>query len=167
MNEEEKSRSQAKREAKQATDLAIRLTGLSVKQRAKLPLPPIVQDSINSVIKTTSHIAKKRCVSHLGHVLRSLPEGECDVIEQAYQGLMVSMDTQSPQFQLTEQWRERLMDEGGVALTELLKAYRCDDIQRLKVLVRQAQQERQGDKNQQKYAGASKALFRFLRDMMI
>ncbi len=63
-------------------------------------------------------------------------------------------------FHQLEQWRERLVEEGDVALGDYLAGHPQTDRQQLRQLVRAARKERETGKP----AGAGRKLFRFLRE---
>ena len=75
---------------------------------------------------------------------------------------MSSADLHSPRFKLIESWRERLITEDNVALTEFLAQYPCDNVQHLRHLIRKAKM----DANNEKQTGASTVLFRFIRELI-
>ncbi|SOO30196.1 conserved hypothetical protein [Xanthomonas phaseoli pv. phaseoli] len=60
-----------------------------------------------------------------------------------------------------ERWRERLLAEGDVALSELLEAYPAADRQQLRQLVRNAIHERAKNKPPRAY----RELFQVLREL--
>ena len=61
-----------------------------------------------------------------------------------------------------ERWRERLLSEGNDALTELLNQYPSADSQRLRQMIRNAQQESVAGKPPK----TSRELFKYLRSLM-
>lgn len=69
---EEKSKSQLKREAKALQQLGANLTQLSLKQLDQIPLPEQLLEAILQVKKIKSHSAKKRDIQFIGRILRNI-----------------------------------------------------------------------------------------------
>lgn len=157
--EEEKSKSQAKRDAKALQDLGSNLSQLSLSQLAQMPLPQTLLAAIIQIKKINSHSAKKRHMKFMGQLLRGLKN--ITPIQNAYDKILQGAELNTAHFHLMEKWRSRLLSDDKEALTEFIKQYPCDDTQQLRVLIRKAKSERDHQKN----LGASKTLFRFIRDL--
>lgn len=157
---EEKSKSQLKREATSLQDLGIKFSQLSMSQLEQLPLPVELLEAVVRMKKIKSQLAKKRQAQFVGKIMRSIDNIES--IEEAYNKIVNAAKFDSTQFHSIEKWRARLVSDENNALTEFLKQYSCDDIQQLRVLIRKAKRENSQGKN----LGASKALFRLMRDLM-
>ena len=157
---EDKSKSQIKREAKALQDLGAALVGLSQSELRDIPLPEDVLEVIEQTQKIKSHIAKKRSLQMLGGVLRHCET--VDEIRSAYELLLANSAVHTARFHEVERWRDRLIAQDKDALTEFLHAYACNDIQTLRVLVRNAKSEASSARN----PGAGKALFRFIRGII-
>ena len=155
---EDKSKSQIKREAKALQTLGEKLTMLSTSQLDKIPLTGLLYDAVLETKNIQSNLAKKRHIQCLGNLLRN--NESLEAIEDAYHKLMRAADLNSYEFKLTEKWRERLLSEDKTALTEFVAQYPCD-VQALRLLIRQA--GRSSDQAKK----SSTALFRFIRDCIL
>ncbi len=154
----EKSKTQVKQEAKALQVFGEQLTTLSASQLAKVPLAGLLLDAIGEIKNIQGNTARKRHIQRIGNLLRHAPN--LDDIQHAYQKLLRAADLNSPEFKLTEEWRDRLLTGDKQALTEFIAQHPCD-IQQLRVLIRQASKPT----NQAKKA--STTLFRFIRDSIL
>ena len=149
------SKTKKKQQADDLQKLGIRLTQLSLAQRARFELPVALENAIVLYQKTVSNGAKRRQSQYIGKLMRA-----CDhegiaacfaIIEAEQQG-------QTATFHLAEQWRERLLnDEGG--LTAFINEHSPEDIQKLRQLIKKAQQDNALGKN----SGAKKQLFQLIK----
>lgn len=159
---DEKSRSQFKRDALALKAFGEKLLALSARQLAQLDLPAELSEVVVTYRKIKSRLAQKRHVQHLANVLRHMSEDDVTPLLTAYENMICSADLNSPQFRLIEKWRERLIEEGKPALTAFLSEHDCEDVQRLRHLIRKAQAE----VTQQQDHGAGTALFRFIKEQI-
>lgn len=157
--EEEKSKSQKKRDAEALQKLGIKLVALSPTKLDGLPLPDNLRHAIMQAKTLKSHGAVRRQAQLIGKLMRAA-DGEA--IVAAYEELIAEDSALTAVFHEVEQWRERLIAEGKDALTEFIEHYHPEDVQQLRQLVKKAVDE----KNHNKSIGAAKALFRFLRACM-
>jgi len=155
---DDKSKSQAKRDAKALQDLGKNLVELSNHQLAKIPLPETLLAAIVRVKKINSFVAKKRGIQTIGGFLRNVED--IVPIQEAYDKIIHGSKTNTAQFHLIETWRTRLMSDDNTALTAFIEQYPCDNSQTLRHLIRKAKSER----DHQKDLGAAKTLFRFIRE---
>ncbi len=158
--EQEKSKSQIKREAKALQDLGVSLTQLTPSQLAKVPAPEELLEAIIQFKKITSNVAKKRHIQFIGKVMRKIEN--IDEIQKAYDQITKGIELNTQNFHLMEDWRSRLLSDDKQALTEFMHQYPCDNAQQLRQLIRKAKSER----DQQKNLGANKALFQFIKNLI-
>ena len=157
---EEKSKSQLKRDAKALQDLGANMAQLPISQLDQIPLSEDILEVIMQLRKSNSNLAKKRYTQYLGRLMRNVED--MTPIQNAYNKIVNCSELNTAVFHKMETWRERLMSEDKQALTEFLQQHPCPDIQQLRLLIRQAKSERDHQKN----LGASKALFRFIRELI-
>ncbi|HEV2112284.1 MAG TPA: ribosome biogenesis factor YjgA, partial [Gammaproteobacteria bacterium] len=132
------SKSQQKRDMQALQDLGAELVRLPEQQLAALDLPEKLRDAIALARHITSHGAQKRQRQYIGKLLRSVdPEPIRSLLEQLRGADRLS----KARFQENERWRDRLIAEGDVALTEFLERRPGADRQHLRRLVREAAQE--------------------------
>ncbi|CEK09148.1 ribosome biogenesis factor YjgA [Legionella hackeliae] len=154
--EEEKSKSQKKRDAEALQKVGVKLIALSAAKLDELPLTPNLRQAIMDAKAIKSHGAIRRQSQLIGKLMRA---ADSEAILNAYEALVAEDSAQTAAFHELELWRERLINEGKEALTEFIDHYHPADVQQLRQLVKKAVDE----KNANKHIGASKALFRFLR----
>lgn len=155
---EEKSKSQIKREFLALQDLGARLAELKPDILNRLPLNDALRKALEESARHTRHIARKRHNQYLGKLLRG---HDIDAIQQVLDNFDSTSREYNNRFHQLERWRDRLLDEGDEALQELMQEYPDIDSQHLRGLIRQAQQERAREKP----PTAARKLFRYLREM--
>lgn len=157
--EEEKSKSQKKREADALQKLGVLLIALSKEKLSTLPLPNNLYQAIIDAKAIKSHGAIRRQAQLIGKLMRA---ADSDAIYAAYEELVSEEKSQTANFHLVEQWRDRLIKNEPSAVTEFINEHQPEDIQQFRQLVKKAVDEQQHHKS----TGASKALFRFLRSCL-
>lgn len=158
---EQPSRSARRREALDVLALAKQLVELPPSRVARLDLPDEVAEEIGNVRRITSHIARKRELSYLAKLMRRHDE---EAFAAARASLANDREAGAREAAAThrlEALRERLLDEGDAALSELVAAHPDLDRQHLRALIRQARSEREANKPLQAY----RELFRILREL--
>ncbi len=154
--DELKSKSQKKRDAEALKKIGVELVALSMDKLDQLPLSDDLRRAIIEAKALKSHGAVKRQAQLIGKFMRS---AEYDAIIEAYADLKAEDSSQTARFHAVEHWRQRLLEEGKDALTELIQAYPSIEVQPLRQLIKKAVEEQ----SKQQSTGASKALFRYLR----
>lgn len=156
------SRSQQRRDALAILTLAEQLTALGDGQLVALPMSEELRDLVRETRRVPSHIARKRQMQFLAKAMRKEDD---EVIE----GIRVALDKdrdqsrrETAELQRLEIWRERLLDDGDVALTQLLDEYPHADRQQLRQLIRNARLERE----KQRPPHVFRELFRTLKTLM-
>lgn len=160
MQEQEKSKSQLKREAHALQELGVALTKLSNRQLEHIPLPEELLSAVQQAKTIKSNAALRRHMQFIGKIMREIED--VSPIQDAYDKVVKGLAADKTHLHLIENWRERLISEGKPALTEFLSQHHCEDVQQLRQLIRQAVKERE----QQKNLGSSKALFRFIAGIL-
>ncbi len=155
--DEEKSKSQVKRELHALQDLGERLTGVSPELLDKLPLTDALRRALADAPKHRTHIARKRHIQYIGRLMR-------DQDVDAILALFEQIDTRSRQynerFHALERWRDRLL-QGDAAFEAFLVEYPETDRQHLRGLIRQAQQEAAREKP----PAALRKIFKYIREL--
>ncbi|MDM7857818.1 ribosome biogenesis factor YjgA [Thiopseudomonas acetoxidans] len=155
---EEKSKSQIKRDMLALQDLGARLAELKPDILQQMQLSDELLKALAESKKHTKHIARKRHNQFLGKLLR----GQDLTTIHSVLDLMDSSSRQhNDRFHALERWRERLIVEGDEALQAFMQAYPETDSQHLRGLIRQAQQERA----QEKPPTTARKIFRYLREL--
>ena len=151
------SKSQRKREARSLFELGRSLVRLDNSSLARLPLPAELLEKIREAQAIKSHIAHKRQLQFIARHLRGIDPGP---IQQALESLQQEARQHTLRHHLIEAWRDRLLDEGDDALTELMQGRDMRDLQSLRRLIRQAHREAERGKA----PAAARKLFRMLRE---
>lgn len=154
--DEEKSKSQQKREATALQKIGAELTALSVDKLALLPLTDSLRQAILTAKTLRSHGAIRRQQQYIGKLMRAAPHED---IINAFNELKAQHHTTNADFHQAEYWREQLLSGDGEALTAFIKTYQPADIQQLKHLIKKAKEEQQLTR----HTGAGKQLFRYIR----
>lgn len=137
-DDNEKSKTQVKKEMHALQDLGLELSRLSAEQRGKLPLPEALTQAIDLLNKIKSNSAKKRQTQLLGKLLRNCNHEE---IKAALEDLSDHAHRTVRRHHLIEQWRDSLMDNDD-ALGEFITQFPACDRQQLRQLIRSARQEK-------------------------
>lgn len=155
--EEDKSKSQVKKELLELTALGEKLSKLPKHQWSELPISDTLKHALNEVSKINHHTGLKRHIKYIGKLLRS---EDVEAIEQQLllDNQQHTLDVQREK--LCEHWRDRLITEGDKATFELLEITLNLDRQHLRQLVRNAQKEQKLDKPPKN----KRELYRYLRD---
>lgn len=155
---EEKSKSQVKREMHALIDLGRRLTTLKADQLALLPLTDMLRKALTDAPKHKTHIANKRHMQYVGKLLR---DHDIAFIESFFNQIDTSSREYNERFHALENWRDRLVSDADVALSEFTALYPEADRQHLRQLIRQAQQEAEKEKP----PAAARKIFKYIREL--
>lgn len=153
------SRTQIKREMDELQKLGKDLIALPANEFSSIELPEELRKAILLAHTLKSNEAKRRHLQYIGKLMRSV---EVEPIKTAIVKIKYRHSEFSTQFHKVEKWRDRLIAEGDDALQEFIHAYPKADRQQLRQLIRNAQK----DKNNEKNTGGAKELFRAIQKVM-
>ena len=156
------SRSEQRREALDIRSLGEKLVALAPAHLAKLPIPEDLLEHIYDTQRITSHIAHKRQLQFLAKQMRRESDETLDAIRDAMEVGGDAARRETAILHKVETWRARLLDDGDIALGELLDEHPTADRQHLRQLVRNAGEERLKNKPPH----AFRELFRELRELL-
>ena len=139
------------------------LVALSAAQLAKLPIPEDLLPHIQETQRITQHVAHKRQLAFLAKQMRREEDDTLEAIRDALDAGGEAARRETAALHRVEAWRERLIADGDVALSELLLEYPTADRQHLRQLARNAVEER----NRNKPPHAFRELFRELRELLL
>lgn len=159
MEKTEKSRTQKKKEAHMLQKLGEQLLSLTIEQLNSIDMPDELRDAVLEAREMTSHGARRRQIKYVGALVREIdPQPIMDALANIQYG-----DFQKAAvFKQVEKWRNDLQEGNLDLLEEILRKCSAAERQRLTQLTRNAQAE---FKNQTGVK-ASRALFRYLRQVM-
>lgn len=153
------SKSQRKRDSAALQDLGAELVKMSKAKLAAIPLDEDLREAIALAQNIKAHGGRKRQILYIGKLLRST---DIEPIKQALAKLDQTDAAAVAHLHRIERWRERLLSEGNDALTQLLGDVPDADSQRLRHLIRNAQQEQAAGKPPK----SSRELFKYLRELL-
>jgi ribosome-associated protein len=157
--DEEKSKSQVKREMHALQALGEELVNLSADQFARFALPSDLVAAIAEARRIRSHGARKRQLQYIGKLMRRV---DAESIQEKLEALRGQSRRANAELHRIEQWRDRLIEEGDQALEALVNEYPQLDRQSLRQLQRNANKEKTANKPPQ----AARQIFRYLRDLI-
>ncbi len=142
-DEQEKSKSQIKREFAELQRLGEQLVALKPAQIAQFSFSQSVRDALEEYTRIKNRTAQHRHIRRVGKLLADEDVGE---IRSTLERLDSNHPENRRRQEQLEKWRERLISDGDSALNELAAC--CKDLDRhyLRQLIRAAQKEREADK---------------------
>lgn len=156
------SRTQQREEALEIRALAEKLVALPPARFAKLPIPEELLPHILETQRITSHIAHKRQLQYLAKQMRKQDDAVLKAISEALDDSGEALRKQTVLLHEAERWRERLLAEGDAALAELMDEFPNAERQKLRQLVRNANDE----KTKNKPPRAFRELFQEVRALL-
>ena len=135
---ERPSKSKRKREVHAITDLGEKLMLIPDSQLQTLPYPIII-DAITTCKKIKKGNARKRQIQFIGKQLRKI---DLDIVHQLVDRFDASSRTHLTHFHMLETWRDRLIEQDGTVLAEIIQSLPSIDKQHLRQLTRNAINEK-------------------------
>ncbi|TNV19611.1 ribosome-associated protein [Buttiauxella sp. B2] len=151
------SKSEIKRDAEELKRLGMELMELGKNALDKIPLDEDLRAAIDLAQKIKKE-GRRRQVQLIGKMMRSR---DMDPIRQALDKLKNRHNQQVALFHKLEALRDRLVEEGDDAMSEVLRLYPEADRQQLRVLIRNAQKEKATNKPPKSY----RLIFSYLREL--
>ncbi len=158
-DEEGKSKTKIKQEMHELQTLGEELTKLPPGKLDSMELPDDLRQAIADYQRFTARGAMKRQLQYIGKVMRNI---DPEPILQALDKLQSKDRQQTAHLHRLEKWRERLLNDGDKALSELLNEAPEADRQHLRQMIRNAQREAQ----QNKPPKNSRAIFQYLKEIL-
>lgn len=154
------SRTQIKLAAQAVNDLGEQLAQMKEGDLARFTLSDEVLEAIALLQRLGKGPAYKRQKQFLGKLLRK-DEEQLAHIREVLEQLALEGRQQQVLNKKLEKWRARLIEEGDVALAELLAMFPHADRPKLRQLIRAAQNDQQAQKAEK----ARKELFQLLKQL--
>jgi ribosome-associated protein len=155
--ENEKSKSQVKRELLALRELGKQLISLPKRDLDKLGLPEDIYDAVLKA-QSMSKGALKRQTGFIGGLMAEYEHEEIarklELLKQPHQG-------QVKQFHQLEEWRDRLLEGDDSVYGELISEFTDFDVQHIRQLVRNAQREAK----QNKPPKSARLVFQYLQQL--
>ena len=158
MDDDRKSRTQKKNEARALQKLGEQLVALPLEQLAGIEISNDVRNAVIAAGKIKAHGARRRQLQYIGALMREIdPEPIQDALENIrfgdYQKLLA--------FKKIEKWRDELKEGNSALIEEILNTCPDAERQRLTQLARNAHNEYAA----QKGIKSSRLLFRYLKQI--
>jgi ribosome-associated protein len=157
--DDERSKSQVKREMHAYQELGRRLMDVKPAHLDKLDLTDKLRAALEEAHRHTARGALKRHLSFVGKLVREQPDIE------SIQALVDRLDSNSQahahHFHQLERWRDRLLTGKPAELEAYLEAYPGADRQNLRQLIRQANKE----VSENKPPAAARKLYKLIREV--
>jgi ribosome-associated protein len=153
------SKSERKRRSDDLQALGEALIELSESELEALPLPEQLRDAVLLARRITAHGGLYRQKQYIGKLMRKI---DADPIRAALDARRDRERVEALRFHRVEQWRDRLLSEGGDAVEKLKAEFPQIDGAAIGKLTERARKERQH--SPQKVTPAGRELFRLLRD---
>src|SRR5690554_3594547 len=157
--QDEKSKSQVKREMHAYQELGRRLIGLKPAQLDKLELTDKLRAALEEAHRHTARGALKRHLSYVGKLVREQPDIES--IQNLVDRLDSNSQAHAQYFHQLERWRDRLLTGKPGEQEAFLEAYPSADRQTVRQLVRQATKEAAENKP----PAAARKLYKLIREV--
>ncbi len=156
--EEFESRTDIKKAAQAVTDLGVQISSMTETEIHKLQLPQDFTDAVLMLKSMDKGPALKRQRMFVGKLLR---QNEPLIIEikAKLAEIEAKKKQQNAHFHQLEKWRDRLVEEGDTALSELLTLYPQIDRQQMRQWIRNAKKEA----SQNKAPKSSREIFQYLK----
>ncbi len=155
--QDDRSRSQIKREFRELKKLGVQLAGLSARQLEAMPLSEKTRDALLATKEMTRNALQRqyRYISGL------LAHEDVTALQGAFDGEIRPHAEEVAAIHLAEQWRDRLLSGDDATLTAFVEEYPGCDPTHLRQLLRNARKERQLDKPPK----SARQLFRYLKQV--
>jgi len=157
-DDEEVSKSQKKREATALQDLGERLITLSDKQLKEIDMPESLNDAVLLARNIKARSGRKRQLQYIGKIMRNI---DVEPIETFFAKLDNKHHDANKIFHQLERWRDRILAEGNDVLTEVKEQFPEVDMQRMRQLVRNAN----NSKNEKTSTRAKREIFQYLKEL--
>ena len=158
MDDDHKSRTQKKNEARALQKLGEQLVAMSSEQLENIDISDDLRNAVIVAKKTKSHGARRRQLQYIGTLMRDI---DPEPIQNALENIRLGDHQKILAFKKIEKWRDELK-EGNRALIEEILNF-CPDAERhrLTQLARNARNEYEAEKG----VKSSRILFRYLKQI--
>ncbi|GAA0479766.1 MULTISPECIES: ribosome biogenesis factor YjgA [Tatumella] len=151
------SKSEIKRDAEELKRLGAELTDLSKNELERIPLDEQLRDAVELAQRIRKE-ARRRQLQLIGKLLRSR---DVEPVRQALDKLKNRHNQQVALFHKLEAIRDRLIEQGDDAITEVINLYPTADRQQLRSFIRNAQKEKAANKPPK----SARLIFQYLREL--
>ncbi|PSJ17108.1 ribosome biogenesis factor YjgA [Nitrosomonas supralitoralis] len=136
------SKTKRKKDMHALQEIGEQLIELDSKKLDEFDLPEILSEAIKQAKAIHKHGARRRQLQYIGRLMREV--NALPIQEKLDSWRQVSVH-QTARLHQMERWRERLLSDEH-ALTEFAQKYPAADLQRLRLLIRNAHKEKTAEK---------------------
>jgi ribosome-associated protein len=158
MDDDRKSRTQKKHEARALQKLGEGLVALSSEQLADIDMSDELREAVIEAAKIKSHGARRRQLQRIGTLMREIDPAP---IQSALGNIELGDHQKKLAFKKIENWRDELKQGNQALIEDILSTCPDADRQRLTQLARNAHREHEAGKGVQ----SSRVLFRYLKEI--
>lgn len=152
------SKSRLKKDSAALQDLAAELANLPRTQLVHMELPETMYASVCEAASMPHKSARKRLLKYIAGMLRKM---DAEPIRNNLDKIKNQNKNAARELHNIEHWRDRLLTEENLALTELLTEFPQADRQQIRQLIRNAKKEAQSEKPPK----SARLLFKNLRTL--
>lgn len=153
------NKSQIKRDIAELQKFAEALTQLSIQQLEEMQLEEKIYEAVAAAAAMPQKGARKRQLKFITGLLRKTDSEP--IVEQL--AIIENKSAHSSrEHHILEQWRDRLLQQGDTALSELVAEFPEADSQKLRQLMRNANKELQAGKPPK----SSRLIYRYLKELI-
>ena len=157
------NKTQVKRELDAFMDLGKSIADLSKEQFESIQLSDAFRLAIIEARRLSKGGAIKRQFKYIGKLLREMSEEDVDELSDGLDRQLNKDRAATARLHGLEQWRDRLVAEGDVALSDFLAEHPEADRQHLRQLQRKAKQELEKEKT----PIAARKIFQYIRELVV
>jgi len=160
IEDQEKSKSQIKREFAELQKLGEQLVSLKPAQITGFSFSQSMLDTLDEYTRIKNRTAQRRHIRRIGKLLA---DEDIDGIRNTLERMDSNHPEEKRRLKLIEEWRDKLISDGDSALSDFTQI--CPDLDRhhLRQLIRAAQKEQQ----KAKPATTAKKIFQYLKELEI
>jgi ribosome-associated protein len=158
MDDDRKSRTQKKNEARALQELGEQLVALSPEQLASIDIADELRNAIVEAAKIKAHGARRRQLQYIGTLMREI---DPEPIPNALENIRLGDHQKIVAFKKIEKWRDELKEGNKGIIEEILIICPDAERQRLMQFARNARNEYEANKG----VKSSRILFRYLKQI--
>ena len=156
MDEDRKSRTQKKNEARALQKLGEELVALSPEQLSNIEMADELRKAVADAVKIKSHGARRRQLQRIGKLMREI---DPEPIQSALDNIRLGDHQKNLAFKKIEKWRDELKRGNQALIDEIISNCPDAERQRLAQLARNAHKEYEAGSG----VKSSRLLFRYLK----
>jgi len=157
VQQDEKSRSQIKREFRELKNLGVQLAGLSKGQLRAMPL----SEGTRGALLAAKEMTRSALQRQYRHLTSLLAEEDVVAIRAALAGELKPHTEEVAALHEAERWRDELLSDDETSLAAFMERYPACDRTHLRQLMRNAQKEADRGKPPK----SARQLFRYIRQL--